>query len=96
MPRTADEISPLEFLQLVAEPHRWQMLRELTQSDRRVGELTEIVGGPQNLVSYHLAELRKAAVTQTGRPEAAIDNIARFVCDFYTHHDYHTFLAQAA
>jgi hypothetical protein len=43
-----------------------------------------------------LAELRKASVTQTGKPEAAIDNIARFVCDFYTHHDYHTFLAQAA
>lgn len=43
-----------------------------------------------------LTALREAAVTQTGRPEAAIDNIARFVCDFYTHHDYHTFLAQAA
>jgi hypothetical protein len=42
-----------------------------------------------------LAELREAAVTRTGRPEAAIDNIARFVCDFYRHHDYHTFLAQA-
>ncbi|MCA1646710.1 MAG: terpene synthase family protein [Chloroflexi bacterium] len=43
-----------------------------------------------------LAELRESAVTDTGRPEAAIDNIARFVCDFYTHHDYHTFLAAAA
>jgi Terpene synthase family 2, C-terminal metal binding len=43
-----------------------------------------------------LTRLRDSAVTQTGRPEAAIDNIARFVCDFYTHHDYHTFLAQAA
>ena len=43
-----------------------------------------------------LAALRESAVTQSGRPEAAIDNIARFVCDFYTHHDYHTFLAQAA
>jgi hypothetical protein len=43
-----------------------------------------------------LTTLRDAAVTETGRPEAAIDNIARFVCDFYTHHDYHTFLAQAA
>ena len=43
-----------------------------------------------------LTQLRQTAVTQTGRPEAAIDNIARFVCDFYTHHDYHTFLAQAA
>jgi hypothetical protein len=43
-----------------------------------------------------LTALRQAAVSQTGRPEAAIDNIARFVCDFYVHHDYHTFLAQAA
>jgi len=43
-----------------------------------------------------LTALRGSAVTQTGAPEAAIDNIARFVCDFYTHHDYHTFLAQAA
>jgi hypothetical protein len=43
-----------------------------------------------------LTALRDHSVTQTGRPEAAIDNIARFVCDFYTHHDYHTFLAQAA
>jgi hypothetical protein len=43
-----------------------------------------------------LTALRESAVTQTGRPEAAIDNIARFVCDFYTHHDYHTFLAQAS
>jgi hypothetical protein len=43
-----------------------------------------------------LSELRAAAGTQTGHPEAAIDNIARFVCEFYTHHDYHTFLAEAA
>jgi len=43
-----------------------------------------------------LTRLRDSAVTATARPEAAIDNIARFVCDFYTHHDYHTFLAQAA
>ena len=43
-----------------------------------------------------LTALRQASVTDTGRPEAAIDNIARFVCDFYVHHDYHTFLAQAA
>jgi hypothetical protein len=43
-----------------------------------------------------LTALRDSAVTQSSRPEAAIDNIARFVCDFYTHHDYHTFLAQAA
>lgn len=37
-----------------------------------------------------LAILRDTARTETGRPEAAIADIARFVCDFYVHHDYHT------
>jgi hypothetical protein len=41
-----------------------------------------------------LDQLQAAAKTQTGRPEAAIADIARFVCDFYTEHDYHTFAAQ--
>ena len=67
MPRTDDQISPLEFLQLVAEPHRWRLLRELTRSDRRVGELTQFLGGPQNLVSYHLAELRRAGLVSARR-----------------------------
>lgn len=43
-----------------------------------------------------LAALQADARTRTGRPEAAIADIARFVCDFYTEHDYHTFLAQGA
>jgi hypothetical protein len=43
-----------------------------------------------------LAALERSAGTRTGRPEAAIANIARFVCDFYSQHDYHTFLAQAS
>lgn len=59
------------------------------QAEARVH--ADIVAGLEQLTA-----LREASVTQTGRPEAAIDNIARFVCDFYTHHDYHTFLAQAA
>ncbi len=59
------------------------------QAEARVH--ADIVAGLEQLTG-----LREAAVTQTGKPEAAIDNIARFVCDFYTHHDYHTFLAQAA
>lgn len=37
-----------------------------------------------------LAELRAAPRTVSGYPEAAIDDIARFVCDFYVRHDYHT------
>jgi Terpene synthase family 2, C-terminal metal binding len=59
------------------------------QAEARVH--ADIVAGLDQLTT-----LREKSVTQTGRPEAAIDNIARFVCDFYTHHDYHTFLAQAA
>jgi len=31
--------------------------------------------------------------TQTGHPEADIADIARFVCDFYSKYDYHTFEA---
>jgi terpene synthase-like protein len=59
------------------------------QAEARVH--ADIVAGLEQLTA-----LRDASVTHSGRPEAAIDNIARFVCDFYTHHDYHTFLAQAA
>src|SRR4051812_16956461 len=49
-----------DALQVVAHPHRWRLLRELSRSDRRVGELTELLGEPQSLVSYHLRELRAA------------------------------------
>ncbi len=42
-----------------------------------------------------LSSLQANAMTQTGTPEAAILDIARFVCDFYTKHDYHTFAAQS-
>ena len=38
-----------------------------------------------------LTELQAQASTVTGHPDRAIADIARFVCDFYVHHDYHTF-----
>jgi ArsR family transcriptional regulator, arsenate/arsenite/antimonite-responsive transcriptional repressor / arsenate reductase (thioredoxin) len=62
--------SPPEFLQLVADPQRWQLLRELARSDRRVGELTQLLNKPQNLVSYHLAELRDAGLVSARRSSA--------------------------
>lgn len=40
-------------------------------------------------------ELQHLSHTQTGNPEQAIVDIARFVCDFYVNHDYHTFTAGA-
>ena len=41
-----------------------------------------------------LGVLQAAAVTATARSEAAIADIARFVCDFYVEHDYHTVSVQ--
>lgn len=36
-------------------------------------------------------ELQHQIKTTTGHPERAIADIAKFVCDFYIHHDYHEF-----
>lgn len=59
--------SPERFLQLIADPHRWRLLGELADSDRRVAELVELSGTPQNLVSYHLRELRAAGLVSARR-----------------------------
>jgi len=61
---------PPEILGLLSDPLRWQLVDELGRSDRRVGELVELVGKPQNLVSYHLAELRKAGIVSARRSAA--------------------------
>jgi protein-tyrosine-phosphatase/DNA-binding transcriptional ArsR family regulator len=66
----APDTTPPAFLSLVADPHRWHLLVELARSDRRVGELTELTGAPQNLVSYHLAELRNAGLVAARRSSA--------------------------
>ena len=61
---------PPEILGLLSDPLRWQLVVELGRSDRRVGELVELVGKPQNLVSYHLAELRRAGIVSSRRSSA--------------------------
>lgn len=65
-----DEVDPLGFLQLLADPLRWQLLEELGRSDRRVGELCELVGKPQSLVSYHLRALRTGGLVSARRSAA--------------------------
>ena len=55
---------------MLSDPLRWQLVGELGHSDRRVGELVELVGKPQNLVSYHLAELRHAGIVRARRSSA--------------------------
>ena len=70
MPVDVAEPSSLAFLQLVGDPQRWQILLELARSDRRVGELTELCAKQQNLVSYHLGELRRAGLVLSRRSSA--------------------------
>ncbi len=61
---------PPAVLRLAAHPVRWQLLTELAESDRLVRELTALSGRPQNLVSYHLRELRSAGLVTSRRSTA--------------------------
>jgi ArsR family transcriptional regulator, arsenate/arsenite/antimonite-responsive transcriptional repressor / arsenate reductase (thioredoxin) len=61
---------PPQILGLLSDPLRWRLLTELGRSDRRVNELVEILGKPQNLLSYHLAELRNAGIVTARRSSA--------------------------
>ena len=67
---TIGGLSPPAFLQLVGNPVRWRVLTELARSDLRVGELTALVGQPQNTVSYHLGRLRGGGLVSTRRSSA--------------------------
>lgn len=58
------------FLTLAGHPLRWRLLRELARGDRRVYELTVMLGQPQNLVSYHLGQLRRANLVTVRRSSA--------------------------
>jgi protein-tyrosine-phosphatase len=58
-------------VQLSAHPLRWRLLHELAGSDRRVRELADLVGEPQNLVSYHLGRLRDGGLV--GRRRSSFD-----------------------
>jgi protein-tyrosine-phosphatase/DNA-binding transcriptional ArsR family regulator len=55
------------FVRLAAHPLRWRLLSELAASDRRVRELVELAGQPQNLISYHLRLLRGGGLVTAHR-----------------------------
>src|SRR3954466_7212467 len=61
---------PPRFLELAGHPLRWQLLSDLARSDRRVGELSELAGQRQNLVSYHLRKLRDGGLVSARRSAA--------------------------
>jgi protein-tyrosine-phosphatase len=46
------------------------LLRELVASDRAVWELTQLLDEPQNLVSYHLRQLREGGLVSARRSSA--------------------------
>ena len=62
----ADQATPV-FVRLAAHPLRWRLLSELAASDRRVRELVELAGQPQNLISYHLGLLRRGGLVTANR-----------------------------
>jgi ArsR family transcriptional regulator, arsenate/arsenite/antimonite-responsive transcriptional repressor / arsenate reductase (thioredoxin) len=59
--------APPPFARMAADPLRWRLLRELARSDRRVRELVTLAGQPQNLVSYHLGQLRASGLVGSRR-----------------------------
>src|SRR3954464_11804726 len=63
-------MAPPPFLRLAGHPLRWRLLSELAHSDRRVGELCELAGQRQSLVSYHLRQLRDGGLVSTRRSAA--------------------------
>lgn len=64
-------VAPIpEAIRLLSDETRWRLVGELRWSDRQVGELSERLQLPQNLVSYHLGLLRQAGLVQSHRSDA--------------------------
>lgn len=61
------DVSVPPVVRLLADPVRWRLMRELSGGDRRVRELTAAAGQPQNLVSYHLRQLRAGGLVRARR-----------------------------
>jgi protein-tyrosine-phosphatase/DNA-binding transcriptional ArsR family regulator len=70
IPTAPGTTSPPRFLRLAGHPLRWQLLSDLARSDRRVGELCDLAGRRQSLVSYHLRQLRDGGLVSVRRSAA--------------------------
>ena len=55
------------FVGLAAHPLRWRLLTALADSDYRVRELVALLDEPQNLLSYHLRQLRDGGLLTARR-----------------------------
>jgi ArsR family transcriptional regulator, arsenate/arsenite/antimonite-responsive transcriptional repressor / arsenate reductase (thioredoxin) len=55
------------FVRLAAHPLRWLLLTTLADSDLRVRDLVTQLDAPQNLLSYHLRQLREGGLVTVRR-----------------------------
>ena len=63
-------VQPPEVLKLAGHAVRWNVLTALARSDYRVQDLVEQLSLPQNLVSYHLRQLREGRLVTERRSAA--------------------------
>jgi protein-tyrosine-phosphatase len=63
-------VEPPAFLRLLSNDLRWKLLITLVRSDYRVQELVNRLQEPQNLVSYHLKQLRTLNLVEERRSTA--------------------------
>jgi protein-tyrosine-phosphatase len=61
---------PPEVFKLAGHPVRWNLMTCLARSDERVQDLVERLKLPQNLVSYHLRQLRNGYLVHERRSSA--------------------------
>jgi hypothetical protein len=74
-------------LEILARPYVTAGMSE----DMAAQQATERVYSDIAAGLTRLNQLQQSPRTKTGRAEASITIIARFVCQFYTNHDFHTF-----
>jgi protein-tyrosine-phosphatase len=63
-------VEPPQVLKLAGHAVRWNVLTSLARSDYRVQDLVEQLALPQNLVSYHLRQLREGQLVTERRSAA--------------------------
>jgi protein-tyrosine-phosphatase/DNA-binding transcriptional ArsR family regulator len=64
---TTIQTQPPRFLKLASHPIRWKLLQSLAEGDHRVQELEHLLQKPQNLISYHLQQLRRGDMVRERR-----------------------------
>jgi protein-tyrosine-phosphatase/DNA-binding transcriptional ArsR family regulator len=64
---SGEVVVPPAFVRLAAHPLRWRLLTTLADSDFRVRELVTLLDEPQNLLSYHLRQLRDGGLVTATR-----------------------------